>query len=88
MKYFYLSFPPKYSIPRCDKCCPSILSVVTELLEKFKIEPYEYGSGLYGYYDRGYKIYSKDKFIKIKKYIKTKHPKVKIVYTNTIDSWK
>jgi len=88
MKYFYLSFPPKYANPKCDKCCPSIVKVIEEILENFKIEPYEYGSSPYDYYDRGYKVKDIRKYRKIRSFIKHSHPKVKVVWTGNNDSWK
>ena len=74
MKYFYLSFPPRYANPKCDKCCPSIVKVVEEIAKNFRgIEPYEYGSNDYGYADRGYKVRDIRKYRKIRSFIKKFH---------------
>jgi len=87
MKYFYLSFPPSYINPKCDKCCPSIVKVVEEVADEFDIEPYEHGSGAYNYSDRGYKVSNIKKYKKIRSFVSKNHPKVKIVWTGNNDSW-
>lgn len=88
MKYFFLSFPPKYQNPKCDKCCPTIVKVEELILENFNVEPYEYGQSLYGYADRRYKVSNIKKYNKIKSYIKKNHPSVKIIWTGNNDFWK
>lgn len=88
MKYFFLSFPPKFQNVPCDKCYLTVTKIVEHLYETFKIEPYEYGTSPHGYADRGYKVRNIGKYRKIKFFVKSYYPSVKVVWTGNKDSWK
>ena len=79
MNYFYLSCPPSYQ--------KNMWSVEKEITKLFKINYGNTGGSLYNYFDIEYKVKTKEKYNKIKKYINQNHPKIKVIWTGKESSW-